>query len=179
MLAMPRPPVAVVLIDISAPGYPKPTVSRYWKYLPTAVRAVFRGEGRQLATELVEHFQFLRAKRNSKRALNSQPAPSSGIEKAEGGGTSIADGLTPGGIAMREYMPRPFPGLLANVLAGDRQVSERIIEDPRRGWRDFARRGFYRESSISGTHHTIFDSANAPSLASSIRSAIQLSAQRP
>jgi hypothetical protein len=64
---------------------------------------------------------------------------------------------------------------MANVLAADHAPgSERVLEDPRKGWREFAR-GPFQESSLSGSHFSILDAENAPALASFIRSALQVS----
>jgi thioesterase domain-containing protein len=73
---------------------------------------------------------------------------------------------------LRTYAPKPFAGLLVNALADGRQVSERVLQDSRKGWAELAR-GPYQECVISGQHHSVFDAENAPALASLIRSAVQ------
>ena len=169
MVAMSRTEVAVALINVNAPGYPKPLASRYWRYLPTALRSVLRGEGGKLVAELAGHFRFLAALRERKQWYRE--AHAAGDPKPSGPVVQI----TPGGIVLRTYVPRPFPGRMANVLAaGHAPRSERVLEDPRKGWREFAR-GPFQESSLSGSHFSILDAENAPALASFIRSALQAS----
>jgi thioesterase domain-containing protein len=161
MIAMSRSEVAVVLVEVETPGYPKARVSRYLQYLPNAFRAVLRGEGRRLGIELAGHFGFIRALRNRTRKLDRDlPACA-----------DAPTGLTPCGIVLRTYEPQPFPGFLGNALALGREVSERVLEDSRKGWRDLAR-GPFEESSFLGTHTSIFDAQNSPALASFLGSAL-------
>jgi len=83
-------------------------------------------------------------------------------------------------VVLRTYVPQPFPGPLANALAKGHQASERVLEDARKGWRDFAQ-GPFREGHIAGKHDTIFDAQNAPLLADFIRFTLQdfVSSTRP
>jgi thioesterase domain-containing protein len=167
MLAMSRTEVAVVLINVNAPGYPKPRAGRYWRYFPTAFRAVLRGEGGKLAAEVAGHFRFLAALRERKRSYR-EPLRAG---DSNPGGPVVS--LTPGGIVLRTYVPRPFPGRMANALAADQpEGSERVLHDPRKGWRELAR-GSFQESTLPGSHFSMFDSENAPALAKFIRSAFQ------
>ena len=169
MLAISRTEVAVVLINVNAPGYPKPRAGRYWRYLPTALRAVLRGEGGKLVAEVAGHFRFLAALRERKSSYRE----ARGAWDSKPGGPVVS--LTPGGIVLRTYVPRPFPGRMANALAADRpKGSERVLQDPRKGWRELAR-GSFQERSLSGSHFSIFDAENAPALANFIRSALQAS----
>jgi hypothetical protein len=73
---------------------------------------------------------------------------------------------------LRTYTPRPFPGPLANVLVGGSEVSERVLQDSRKGWREFAT-GPFQECSVLGHHTSIFDAENAATLANFIRSALR------
>jgi thioesterase domain-containing protein len=64
---------------------------------------------------------------------------------------------------------------MANALAADRpQGSERVLQDPRKGWRELAR-GPFQERTLPGSHFSILDAENAPALAKFIRSALQAS----
>jgi thioesterase domain-containing protein len=64
---------------------------------------------------------------------------------------------------------------MANALAADHPSgSERVLQDPRKGWREFAR-GPFQERMVSGSHFSMFDEKNAPALASFIRAALQAS----
>ncbi len=164
MIAMSRSDVAVVLVDVETPGYPKARVSRYVRYLPNAFRAVLRGEGSRLVMELTRHFGFIRALRNRRRKLDRELA-------AAKSGADVPTGFTPGGIVLRTYEPQPFLGFLGNGLALGREVSERVLEDSRKGWRELAR-GPFEESLLSGTHTSIFDAQNSPALAGFLGSAL-------
>ena len=166
MLAMSRPGISVVLVDVDTPGYRRVRVN-----LPIALRAVARGQGRKLAAELADHLRFVRDK---KRSVNRElPADKSAApETAPVAETAMPGRLSPGGIVLRTYVPRPFPGPLASALAAGAEVSERILRDSRRGWRELAE-GPFQERSLLGSHHSIFDAENAPGLASFIRSALQ------
>jgi len=187
MFGMSRSGVAVVLVDVSAPGYPKARASSYVTHLPGAFATVLRGEGRKLFAELVEHLRFLRTLRNTNRrakqvllAAESETSPAeSGASIAEFKESKSAEAipLTPGAVVMRTYVPLPFPGPLANVLAGDQELSEKVLEDSRKGWRELAR-GPFEEGSVSGHHdsghhNSTFNAENAAPLARFIRSSLR------
>jgi thioesterase domain-containing protein len=71
---------------------------------------------------------------------------------------------------LRTYVPRPFLGRIANALAADHPSgSERVLQDPRKGWRELAR-GPFQERTLAGSHFSMFDEKNAPALADFIRS---------
>jgi acyl-CoA synthetase (AMP-forming)/AMP-acid ligase II/thioesterase domain-containing protein len=190
--------VAVVLVDVATPGYPKVRASSYLRHLPGALRALLRGEGQSLAAELAEHFRFIRAHRRGKSRAQQElsvarsappenapvaanPVPANPVAANPVLGTPAPStpipstpipGLSPYTVVLKTYVPRPFSGLLANVLAGDCEVSERVLEDSRKGWREFAR-GPLQECAVPGQHISIFDAQNAPLLANFIRSAIE------
>jgi acyl-CoA synthetase (AMP-forming)/AMP-acid ligase II/thioesterase domain-containing protein len=168
MLGRSRSGVAVVLVDVATPGYPKVRPRSYLRQLPGALRAVLRGEGPRLAAELADHFQFVRALRRGNRRAK-QTLSAAGAATPQNGQVPA---LTPGAVILRTYKPRPFSGPLANVLAGGDEVSERVLEDSRKGWRDYAV-GPVHEYSVSGRHSSIFDEQNAPGLANFIRSALR------
>jgi acyl-CoA synthetase (AMP-forming)/AMP-acid ligase II/thioesterase domain-containing protein len=166
MLATSRPGIAVVLVDVGAPGYRRVRMN-----LPIALRAVARGEGRRLAAELADHFRFVR-ERNRGVSRELPAAKSAAPETGAVAETALPGSLSPGGIVLRTYVPRPFPGPLASALAAGSEVSEKILRDSKRGWRELAE-GPFQERSLLGSHHSIFDAENAPALANFIRSALQ------
>ena len=168
LLGMSRSDFAVVLVDVGAPGYPKPRVSTYMTRLPNALGSVMRGGARKLLAELVEHLRFLRALRSRKSKAKEvlSAARAEAAQKAE------VPGLTPGAVVMSTYVPRPFTGPLVNILAADLQVQERVLEDSRKGWRELAR-GPFQEGSISGHHESVFHAENAPALARFIESSLE------
>ncbi len=158
--AMSRTGVAVILVDVATPGYPKTGIDTYLRRLPGALKALLRGSGAM--SELAGHFRFRRTlHKGNQLAMQQSPLP-----------PAAASSLSPGGVVLRTYVPKPFPGPLANALARGHQASERVLEDSRKGWRDFAH-GPFREGRIAGKHDSIFDAQNAPLLADFIRSALQ------
>jgi len=168
LIAMSRTGVAVILVDVATPGYPKTGIATYVRRLPGALEALLGGSG--AVSELAGHVRFLRALHKGNQMAMQQSTLPKAAESS----------LSPGGVVLRTYVPRPFPGLLANALAKGHQASERVLEDSRKGWRDFAR-GPFREGSISGKHDSIFDAQNAPLLADFIRSTVEdlVSSTRP
>jgi hypothetical protein len=179
-----RSDVSVVLMDVNAPGYPKARLSGYLRQMPEALRAVLRGEGRRLVREVAEHIRFIRALRYRKPRspeevpAHSDPKPHSvapgAVEPGVVAPAALAPAaLTPCTIVLRTYVPKPFPGPLAHVLAtGVSPVSERVLQDARKGWRELAQ-GSFEEHSVHGSHLSIFDAEHAPELASLIRSWLQ------
>ena len=161
-IALARKDVAVTLVDVATPGYPKTGIATYLRRLPRTLRKVLAGSGRGIMSELAEHIRFRRTLRKGNQVAKQQ----SGLPEAP------ASNLSPGAVVLRTYVPRPFPGLLANVLAEGHQASERVLEDSRKGWRDFAR-GPFRESFVPGKHTSIFELQNAPLLADFIRSTLE------
>jgi thioesterase domain-containing protein len=166
MLAMSRSGISVVLVDVGTPGYRRVRVN-----LPIALRAVARGQGRRLAAEFAGHLRFVRDKKRSvslELPADKSAAPQT-VPVAE---TAMPGSLSPGGIVLRTYVPRPFAGPIASALAAGSDVGERILRDSKRGWRQLAE-GPFQERWLLGSHHSIFDAENAPGLASFIRSALQ------
>ena len=168
--------IAVILVDVNTPGYPKTKAGSYLRYLPAAIGALFRDRGNTLAAEIREHFRFVRALRSANRGAKLRLTAANPVP------LDVPPGpvLTPAGVVLRTYAPRPFQGRLANAVAGGSQVSSRVLEDPRLGWRDFAL-GPFHQCSVAGRHDSIFDHENVPDLARFIRSvlrAIQLEPQR-
>ncbi len=153
--------LAVVLVDVATPGYPKAQNSHLRETFTAGVESASE-TGTGLVSELAEHIRFLRTLRKESQ-MAKQPAP------AAESGTPI---LSPGAVILRTYAPQPFPGPLANALARGRPTSERVLEDSRKGWRDFAQ-GPYRECLVPGQHSSIFDAPNVPLLADFIHSVLR------
>jgi len=168
MIAALRPEVAVVLVDVATPGYPKARAGSYLRQLPEALGAILHGDGGKVAAELAEHFRFIRELRKGNR--KAQQALS--VARSATPENGIVASLSPGTVVLRTYVPRPFTGLLANALAGGHQASERVLEDARKGWREFAQ-GTLLEGAVAGEHSSIFNAQNAPVLADFIRSTLQ------
>jgi thioesterase domain-containing protein len=187
LIAPSRSGVAVVLVDVARPGYPKISASGYLRQIPGALRAIARGEARRIVRELGDHVRFLLTLRSAHRKARQElstarpaalPAGTPAAAPATPAATPAAapqdatvPSLSPGAVVLRTYEPLPFPGVLANAIAGGRAASERVLEDARKGWRELAR-GPHLECAILGEHITIFDAQNAPVLADFVRSTI-------
>jgi acyl-CoA synthetase (AMP-forming)/AMP-acid ligase II/thioesterase domain-containing protein len=175
LIATGRSRISVILVDTAAPGYPRIRLRRYLKYGPTAIRALVRSGVHTVAGEIAAHIHFLRARRLTAPAASPSPAgdghalPNSDEQSAIPPGPTI----TPAGIVLRTYQPKPFSGPLACLNASDAEVSERVLDDPRLGWRDLSR-GLYIEQMIAGRHDSMFEGDNAPGLAQQFRSLLRV-----
>jgi hypothetical protein len=67
------------------------------------------------------------------------------------------------GVALWQYTPESCPVPMVHFIAADQPVS-RVLDDPRYGWRDFARSGIEFQS-VPGDHDSMFQPENAPQLA--------------
>ena len=63
-----------------------------------------------------------------------------------------------------KYRPRTFPAPIVHFMGTDVHVSTRILNDPRVGWRDFARKGF-EARMVPGDHVSILSESRSPALA--------------
>ena len=70
-------------------------------------------------------------------------------------------------LALWEYVPRDFPAPIVQFLAADETVSTKVLDDPRLGWRDFARGGFDILTTPGG-HGSMLDAQNTPVLAAQL-----------
>jgi len=75
-------------------------------------------------------------------------------------------------VVMREYVPRAFPSRIVQFLASDIAVSTTVLDDPRLGWRDFARGGF-ETCPVRGDHLSMLDKTNAPALAAELERVLE------
>jgi hypothetical protein len=62
------------------------------------------------------------------------------------------------------YVPKPIPCPVVQFIAKGDQVSARVLEDPRLGWRDVAPRGF-ELCEVPGTHGVILEAQGSAELA--------------
>ena len=141
----------LVLFDTPTPGYPKPL--RHWKqYARHGLQLLARGPRHGLA-EIGSHINYLSRILRPRIAQVAYAAPQTANDAAS---------------IVRTYTPHPFPGRIVHFIAAGAQVSSRVLEDARLGWRDFARRGFevYR---AGGEHHSMFSEQHAPQLAAQLR----------
>jgi acyl-CoA synthetase (AMP-forming)/AMP-acid ligase II/thioesterase domain-containing protein/acyl carrier protein len=174
LVAAGRSRIPVVLIDTPAPGYPKLRLRRYLQYVPAAIRILVRSGAHPFAREIAAHIRILRTRRLTTLPGNRLPASfaQATLNPGEQRAISPSPALTPAGIVLRTYEPKPFSGPLACLNAGDAEVSERVLDDPRLGWRDLSR-GLYISRTVAGRHDSIFDADNAPELAQQFRSLLR------
>ena len=62
------------------------------------------------------------------------------------------------------YVPKPIPCPVVQFIAKGDQVSSRVLEDPRLGWRDVAPRGF-ELCEVAGTHGAILEAKSSAEVA--------------
>ena len=96
--------MAVVLVDVNTPGYPKANAGTYLRKLPAVIGSFSRNNGRTLAVEIREHFRFVRELRSSNRKAEQRLAAAGSVSLD----AAPDPGLTPAGVVLRTYTPRPF-----------------------------------------------------------------------
>ena len=153
----------LVLFDVPAPGSAK--VHKQWKRYLMQARGVLRSlaRGRRTVTvrAVLEHARALChivTRRFAGRASRALTAVGSDALVAGRGIKKLH------GMAMWEYAPRDFPVPIVHFIAEDQPVSTQLLNDPRLGWREFARAGI-EVRWLKGDHNTIFQPANAEAIA--------------
>jgi len=152
----------LVLFDTPTPGYPKP--SRHWKRYIQQLR---RGE--VSVRQAVEHYRFV-TRRMGWKARNGRVRAGAAAGTDGNGGAADPRAAT----IVHGYVPRPFPGKIVHFIAGEAQVSSRVLEDARLGWRDFARGGF-EVQHVGGLHDSMFVEAHARDLAARLQAVFRCS----
>ena len=157
---------ALALFDVPTPGYPK--VVRSWRrYLVESRRmlgAIARGGAREQAKEIERHVR--RLVHIVRRRFGGRAIRALGSVRAE----PLAAPQDPKewtALALWEYVPRDFLAPIIHVLAADEAVSTKVLDDPRLGWRDFARAGLAVRSS-PGRHGTMLNAENTAALAAQL-----------
>lgn len=161
----------LVFFDVPAPGYPK--IIRSWrKYLVESGRmlsATMHGRIQGRGSELVRHYRRLAdilERRFGGRTIRALAAVKTPV---------LATPQNPkhlNALALWEYHPRDFPAPMIQFLAADEPISTKVLDDPRLGWRDFARGGFVLRTS-PGRHGTMLDAENTPALAAQLDPLLQ------
>ncbi len=156
----------LVLFDVPAPGYPK--VGRKWKrYLVEAGRilaGLARRERPVAPREILRHFQRLGRiliQRLPGRARRSLLLLDTRATLEEREWIELAS------VMLYEYRPKGFPAPILHFIASDDTVSTRILDDPRSGWREFARGGL-ELFTVRGRHNTLLMAEHAPALAAEV-----------
>jgi acyl-CoA synthetase (AMP-forming)/AMP-acid ligase II/thioesterase domain-containing protein len=157
----------LVLLDVPAPGYPK--IARNWRR--------YLAESRRLAASCVRRNQALqqgdvqRHLHRLKRLATRKFRGHAGRAMSRLGYQDRGAGLPQqqlNGQALAEYVLKHFAAApILHFIAADEPVSNRVLDDPRYGWQDFARAGLECRS-ISGGHNSMLAAANAPALAAEI-----------
>jgi thioesterase domain-containing protein/acyl carrier protein len=173
LIAAGRSRVSVILVDTAAPGYPKIRLRRYLQYGPAAIRTLVRSGVHTVVREIAAHLRFLRTRRLATPAGSRLPAGDGHAPLNSHEQIPPSPAITPAGIVLRTYQPKPFSGPLACLNASDAEVSERVLDDPRLGWRDLSR-GLYIAQMIAGRHDSMFEADNAPELAQQFRSLLRV-----
>jgi thioesterase domain-containing protein len=174
LVAAGRSRIPVVLIDTPAPGYPKIQLRRYLQSGPAAIRTLVRSGAHKFTSEIAAHIRLLRTRRLTTLPGSRLPASftHASLNPDERSAISPSLTITPAGIVLRTYKPKPFSGPLACLKAGDTEVSERVLDDPRLGWR-YLSRGLYISRTVAGRHDSMFEADNAPELAQQFRSLLR------
>ncbi len=174
LVAAGRSRIPVILIDTPAPGYPKIQLRRYLQYGPAAIRTLVRSGAHKFVSEITAHIRLLRTRWLTTLPDSRLPASftQASLNPDEQRATSPNLTLTPAGIVLRTYQPKPFSGPLACVNAGDTEVSEHVLDDPRLGWRNLSK-SLYISRTVAGRHDSIFEADNAPELAHQFRSLLR------
>jgi thioesterase domain-containing protein len=70
-------------------------------------------------------------------------------------------------FSLWEYVPRDLPVPIVQFLAAEETVSTNVLDDPRLGWRDFARAGI-EVFATPGGHASMLDAHNTPAIAAQL-----------
>lgn len=156
----------LVLLDVPAPGYPK--IARNWRrYLAESRRLAAAWVRREPALqngEVQSHFH--RLKRLCARKFRGQAGRAMSRLGYHDRGAGLPQQQL-NGLALAEYVLKHLAAPILHFVAADEPVSDRVLDDPRYGWRDFARGGL-ESRSVRGGHNSMFAAANAPGLAAEI-----------
>lgn len=164
----------LVLFDVPTPGYPK--VARSWRRYLAETRSLLAGLVRgELPAELREAPQHLR--KIAHIVTRKFTGRASRVLSSMG-----SDALMAGrrekelnGMALWEYVPRDFPAPMAQFLAADERISTKLLDDPRLGWKEFARGGLELRT-VRGDHNSMFAAAEAPLLAAQLAGVLERAA---
>jgi acyl-CoA synthetase (AMP-forming)/AMP-acid ligase II/thioesterase domain-containing protein len=156
----------LVLLDVPAPGYPK--IARNWRRYLTELRRLAASWARRERAfrdgEVLSHLH--RLKRLAARRFRGQAGRAmSRLGSQDRGAWRGQQQLN--SLALAEYVLKDFAAPILHLVAADEAVSTRVLDDPRCGWRDFARGGL-ESRRVCGGHNSMLSAANAPGLAAEI-----------
>jgi acyl-CoA synthetase (AMP-forming)/AMP-acid ligase II len=128
------------------------------------VAAAMRGEVLAQAAEVVRHVRRLTGlfqRRFGGRALRAVASVRTEVLASPQNPQQLT------ALALWEYVPRAFPAPIVQFLAAEETVSTYVLDDPRLGWRDFARGGL-EVFTTPGGHATMLDARNTPAIAAKL-----------
>jgi oxalate---CoA ligase len=148
----------LMLFDAVAPGHPKMAANwaKYGSELSRVVRHLDWRDAWSHADSLIRLLnqritgKFLRRMMRFKLGKSANATVLHGVKS----------------VALWQYIPRSCPVPIVHFIAAEHRVS-RVLDDPRYGWRDFARSGI-EFLSVAGDHDSMFSPENAPALAKRI-----------
>lgn len=161
----------LILIDSLTPGYPKilASGSRYLEQGLEAGRAALRGQLLFSVKDIVAHVRrlsFLALRGFTARRHQAKIARGEALVTEDASAKFILNR-----DALNEYELREIHIPLVHFLAKDHPVDSKVLEDPRFGWRDFAKCGL-EERWVPGDHNSLIRNENAPGLAEEVRKAL-------
>ena len=159
--------VCLVLFDTPAPGYPK--LHRHWRRYAAQARemasTLAHGRWPVAVSDAAAHLRAIgriAARKFAGRAARVVPSA-----LLAGRGQRALNGL-----AMRAYSPRDFSAPIVQFIPADPAATTRLLDDPRLGWRDFARAGF-EARTVAGDHISMFEPPRADALAHHLRALLK------
>jgi thioesterase domain-containing protein len=156
----------LVLFDVPTPGYPK-VVRKWRRYLRESRRmcaAALRGEPLAQAAEVLRHIHRLAhifQRRFGGRATRAVASVRTEVLASPQNPKVLV------AFSLWEYVPRDLPVPIVQFLAAEETVSTNVLDDPRLGWRDFARAGI-EVFATPGGHASMLDAQNTPAIAAQL-----------
>ena len=156
----------LVLFDVPTPGYPK-VVRKWRRYLRESRRmcaAALRGDVLAQGAEVVRHIRRLAhifQRRFGGRATRAVASVRTEVLASPRNPKELV------AFSLWEYIPRDLPAPIVQFLAAEETVSTNVLDDPRLGWRDFARGGL-AVFTTPGGHASMLDAHNTPAIAAQL-----------
>ena len=164
LLAYGQEVAMLVLFEVAAPGYPK--VLRQWKNYFRQALAALRGERSVGLDEARKHLRVLmRLFRRKANVLERRLLIQAGLKHAVEPLEQLRHPNTQAGLS---YEPKSLACEVIQFIAADERHSTLILDDPRLGWREFAR-GKFSVRKTPGTAAAIFEQPHVRELALDLR----------
>jgi thioesterase domain-containing protein len=155
----------LLLFDAVTPGYPK-MVANWSKYAAELSRLVRHLDWREVWSHADSLARLLnqRVVGILRRAMHRRDQFRPRLDSGTSANARMLNNRR--SIALWQYTPRGCPVPIVHFIAADQPVSM-VLDDPRYGWRDFARSGIEIQS-VPGDHDSMFSPENARGLAKRI-----------